>query len=69
MNKDLDYKENNFTEEEEIQAVLNSIKFYENKYGGKFDEVYHKIINDDNNITHKDKACLNEWKYLMSIIK
>lgn len=59
---------NNFSEEEELQAVLNSIKFYEDKYGGKFDEVYNKIINDDN-ITHKDKACLNEWKYLISILE
>ena len=62
------YEEEQFTEEEELNSVLNSIKFYEDKYGGSFDEVSKKLQNSGD-ISDKDKADLREWEYLMSIVK
>lgn len=62
------YKEETFTEEEELNAVLDSIKFYENKYGGSFEEV-SKRLQESNNISNKDAAALRDWAYLMSIVE
>lgn len=62
------YEEEQFTDEEELNSVLNSIKFYEDKYSGSFDEIFKKLQNSGN-ISDKYKADLREWEYLISIIE
>lgn len=61
------YEEEQFTDEEELNSALNSIKFYEDKYGGSFDKVSKRLKNTE--ISNKDAAALREWEYLISIVK
>lgn len=58
------YKEEIFSEEEEIISMKESIKFFEKKYGGSFEDV----SKNKKDIYPEDEANFREWEYLISAI-
>lgn len=58
------YVEETFSDKERMNSMKEAIKFFENKYGGAFDDV-HKNKKD---MSPEDEANFREWEYLLSEI-
>ncbi|NFE96252.1 helix-turn-helix domain-containing protein [Clostridium botulinum] len=58
------YIEETFSDKERISAMKESIKFFENKYGGSFESV----SKNKKDISPEDEANFREWGYLLSEI-
>nr|WP_286675409.1 helix-turn-helix domain-containing protein [Clostridium sp. ZBS12] len=58
------YIEETSSNKERISAMKESIKFFENKYGGSFENVYK----NKKDISPEDEANFREWEYLLSEI-
>nr|WP_286674443.1 helix-turn-helix domain-containing protein [Clostridium sp. ZBS14] len=58
------YIEETSSNKERISAMKECIKFFENKYGGSFENVYK----NKKDISPEDEANFREWEYLLSEI-
>ena len=58
------YIEETFSDEERMNSMKEAIKFFENKYGGAFEDV----SKNKKDISPEDEANFREWEYLLSAI-